>query len=122
MAAPSRRRVAVVGATGVAGQQFLISLGRHPWLEVKRLAASERSAGKKYGDAIKDASSGATRWFCDEACPKDFLGITVDNAEKLVLDDIDIVFTAIESDAAKIVEPLYAARVPVISTASAFRY
>ena len=122
MSSQKRRRVAVVGATGVAGQQFLVSLGRHPWLEVKRLAASERSAGKKFGTAIRDASSGATRWFCDEPCPKQFLDITVENAEKLILDDIDIVFTAIESDPAKIVEPLYAARVPVISTASAFRY
>jgi len=122
MANAARRRVAVVGATGVAGQQFLVSLGQHPWFEVKRVAASERSAGKKFGDAIKDASSGATRWFCDEPCPKDVLGLTVENAEKLVLDDIDLVFTAIESDPAKIVEPIYAARVPVISTASAFRY
>jgi aspartate-semialdehyde dehydrogenase len=122
MAAAARRRAAVVGATGVAGQQFLVSLGKHPWFEVKRLAASERSAGKKFGDAIKDAGSGATRWFCDEPCPKEFLNINVENAEKLVLDDIDIVFTAIESDPAKIVEPIYAARVPVISTASAFRY
>jgi aspartate-semialdehyde dehydrogenase len=122
MSASIRRRAAVVGATGVAGQQFLVSLRNHPWFEVKRLAASERSAGKKFKDAITDASSGATRWFCDEPCPKDFLDITVENAEKLVLDDIDIVFTAIESDAAKIVEPLYAQRVPVISTASAFRY
>ena len=122
MAAQARRRVAVVGATGVAGQQFLVSLSNHPWFEVKRLAASERSAGKTYGNAIKDSSSGATRWFCNVPCPKEFLSINVENAEKLVLDDIDIVFTAIESDAAKIVEPLYAARVPVISTASAFRY
>ncbi len=122
MSAANRRRVAVVGATGVAGQQFLVSLNKHPWFEVKRLAASERSAGKKFGDAIKDASSGATRWFCDEPCPAEFKSIVVENAEKLILDDIDIVFTAIESDAAKIVEPLYAARVPVISTASAFRY
>ncbi|MEI6231669.1 MAG: aspartate-semialdehyde dehydrogenase [Planctomycetota bacterium] len=122
MSAAKRRRVAVVGATGVAGQQFLVSLKNHPWFEVKRLAASERSAGKKFADAIKDSSSGATRWFCDEPCPKEILSITVENAEKLILDDIDIVFTAIESDASKIVEPLYAARVPVISTASAFRY
>ncbi|MCY3017599.1 MAG: aspartate-semialdehyde dehydrogenase [Planctomycetota bacterium] len=121
MATPVRR-AAVVGATGVAGQQFLVSLGQHPWLKVRRLAASERSAGKKYRDAIKDASSGATRWFCDEPCPKECLDITVEDAEKLVLDDIDIVFTAIESDAAKVVEPICAKRVPVISTASAFRY
>ena len=46
--AERRRRAAVVGATGVAGQQFLVSLGQHPWFEVKRLAASERSAGKKF--------------------------------------------------------------------------
>jgi aspartate-semialdehyde dehydrogenase len=47
-----RRRVAVIGATGVAGQQFLVSLDRHPWFEVVALAASERSAGKSYIDAI----------------------------------------------------------------------
>lgn len=119
---PRRMRVAVVGATGVAGQQFLTALERHPWFELKRLAASERSAGKKYKDAIKDASSGATRWFCSVPCPAPFLELTVEDAAKLVLDDIDIVFTAIESDAAKEVEPLYAKKVPVISTASAFRY
>ena len=122
MAAAARRRAAVVGATGVAGQQFLVSLKNHPWFEVKRLAASERSAGKKFGDAIRDSASGATRWFCDEACPDEMKNIVVEDAQKLNLDDVDIVFTAIESDAAKIVEPLYAARVPVISTASAFRY
>jgi len=120
--AERRRRAAVVGATGVAGQQFLVSLGQHPWFEVKRLAASERSAGKKYKEAITDPSSGATRWFCDEPCPKEVLDLTVEDAQKLTLDDIDIVFTAIESDAAKVVEPLYAQRVPVLSTASAFRY
>lgn len=120
--AERRRRAAVVGATGVAGQQFLVSLGQHPWFEIKRLAASERSAGKKYKDAITDPSSKATRWFCDEPCPRGFLDITVEDAEKLVLDDIDIVFTAIESDAAKIVEPICARKAPVISTASAFRY
>ena len=80
--AERRRRAAVVGATGVAGQQFLVSLGQHPWFEVKRLAASERSAGKKYKEAITDASSGATRWFCDEPCPKEFLDITVEDARE----------------------------------------
>jgi len=122
MAAHPRRRVAVVGATGVTGQQFLVSLNNHPWFEIKRLAASERSAGKKYKEAITDSASGATRWFCDAPCPKEVLNIPVEHADKLVLDDIDIVFTAIESDAAKTLEPMYAARVPVISTASAYRY
>ena len=124
MAPPLNRklRVAVVGATGVAGQQFLTALEGHPWFELKRLAASERSAGKPYAVAIKDPASGATRWFSETACPKAFLGMLVEDAAKLLLDDIDVVFTAIEADAAKVVEPLYAQRVPVISTASAFRY
>jgi aspartate-semialdehyde dehydrogenase len=115
-------RAAVVGATGVAGQQFLVALGNHPWFKLTRLAASERSAGKTYKEAITDTSSGATRWFCDQPCPPEFLKLKVELAKDLVLDDIDIVFTALESDAAKEVEPLYAKKVPVISTASAFRY
>jgi len=40
-----RKRVAVVGATGIAGQQFVLALAQHPWFEIVRLAASERSAG-----------------------------------------------------------------------------
>ena len=122
MSAKKSLNAAVVGATGVAGQQFLTSLGHHPWFKVKRLAASERSAGKTYGDAIKDASSGATRWFADKPCPKEYLSLKVENAPELKLEDIDIVFTAIESDAARELEPLYAKKVPVMSTASAFRY
>jgi len=124
MAQPSTHRfnVAVVGATGVAGQQFLAALAQHPWFTLKRVAASERSAGKLYGDAIKDAASGAVKWLCDTPCPKEFLGLKVELAEELVLDDIDIVFTAIESDAAKKLEPIYAKKVPVFSTASAYRY
>src|SRR5688572_99347 len=43
----SRQRVAVVGATGIAGQQFRVALDRHPWFDVVMLAASERSAGKR---------------------------------------------------------------------------
>ena len=49
-----QKRVAVVGATGIAGQQFLVALARHPWFEVVMLAASERSAGKTYGAALAD--------------------------------------------------------------------
>lgn len=121
--APSRPlRVAVVGATGIAGQQFLAALESHPWFTLKRLAASERSAGKTYAAAITDSASGATRWYCEKPCSKAFLGLNVERADQLILDDIDLVFTALESDAAKEVEPLYAKKVPVVSTASAFRY
>jgi aspartate-semialdehyde dehydrogenase len=57
----TEKRCAVVGATGIAGQQFLVALDGHPWFEVVRLAASERSAGKTYAAAIRDEKSGARR-------------------------------------------------------------
>src|SRR5258705_4938576 len=66
-----RRRVAVVGATGVAGQQFLVALASHPWFEVTALAASPQSAGKTYRQAITDAC-GHLRWCCDESLPPQF--------------------------------------------------
>ncbi|HZP40637.1 MAG TPA: aspartate-semialdehyde dehydrogenase [Candidatus Binatia bacterium] len=117
-----RRRVAVVGATGIAGQQFLASLAGHPWFEVTALAASARSAGRTYAEAIRDAS-GARRWWVADAEPAaDFLALQVQDATRLDPGSVDIVFAAVESDAARELEPLYARAVPVISTASAFRY
>lgn len=116
-----RRRVAVVGATGVAGQQFLVSLARHPWFELTALAASERSAGKIYVDAITEPS-GIQKWGCDEPLPPGFAGMTVQNAAELDLDAVDLVFSAVESDAARVLEAGFAPHVPVVSTASAFRY
>lgn len=117
-----KKRAAVVGATGIAGQQCLVALDGHPWFDTVLVAASERSAGKVYGDAIRDAKTGARRWWCAEEPPSAVLGLPVHNADKLDLDGIDVVFTAVESDAARELEPRYAERVPVISTASAFRY
>ncbi len=117
-----KKRVAVVGATGIAGQQFVAALVAHPWFRLTRLAASERSAGKCYSDALRDADTGQVRWWADGAVPKAAQGLMIENGPDLILDDIDIVFTAIESDAALELEPIYAARRPVVSTASAFRY
>src|SRR5262245_23260848 len=117
-----KKRVAVVGATGIAGQQFLVALDGHPWFEVVRLAASERSAGKAYGDAIRDARTGARRWWCAEEPPAGMLDLPVDSGDGLDLDGIDIVFSAVESDAARRLEPRYARTAAVLSTASAFRY
>jgi aspartate-semialdehyde dehydrogenase len=116
-----RRRVALVGATGIAGQQFLVSLANHPWFELVTLAASARSAGKKFTDAIS-TPGGAVQWGCEEPLPPQFASRRVVAAEDLDLSDVDLVFTAVESDAARQLEPRFAARVPVISTASAFRY
>jgi aspartate-semialdehyde dehydrogenase len=117
-----KRRVAVVGATGLAGQQFLASLDGHPWFEVTALAASERSAGKPYAEAIRDAS-GARRWWvagCEPA--RGFLDLTVQDAARLDPESVDLVFAAVESEPARELEPRYARAVPVVSTAAAFRY
>lgn len=116
-----KKRVAVVGATGVAGQQFLVALRQHPWFEVNLLAASERSAGKTYAEAIRDPKTGARQWWCQEDPPADMLDVPVRAAWPLDLDGIDLVFTAVESGPARELEPRYAATTPVVSTASAFR-
>ncbi|MEE8580747.1 MAG: aspartate-semialdehyde dehydrogenase [Myxococcota bacterium] len=121
MSEERRRRVAVVGATGVAGQQFLVSLENHPWFEVVALAASERSAGKAYRQAITEPGGGL-RWGCEEPLPPRFEKMKVVAAQALDLSAVDLVFSAVESDAARALEERFAPEVPVVSTASAFRY
>src|SRR4029077_12612852 len=98
-----RKRVAVVGATGIAGQQFLVALAGHPWFEVAVLAASERSAGKTYAEALRDPRSGARRWWCLEEPPAELLDRPVERADGLNLAGIDIVFAAVDSDRARVV-------------------
>ena len=56
-----KKKVAIIGVTGSVGQEFVQSLNDHPWFEVTQIAASERSAGKKYLDAIRDAN-GIVAW------------------------------------------------------------
>jgi aspartate-semialdehyde dehydrogenase len=110
-----------VGATGVAGQQFLVCLDRHPWFEVTALAASARSAGRSYREAIT-AEGGQQRWACEEALPAAFAERPVVDAADLDLSDVDLVFSAVESEAARVLEERFAPEVPVVSTSSAFRY
>ncbi|HIE53251.1 MAG TPA: aspartate-semialdehyde dehydrogenase [Armatimonadetes bacterium] len=114
-------KVAVVGATGLAGQQFLAALVAHPWFEVAYLAASRRTAGKPYREALRD-ETGALQWFCQEPFPEKFGDFRVELAEELEVAKVDLVFTAIDAGPARELEPQYARQVPVISTASAFRY
>jgi aspartate-semialdehyde dehydrogenase len=115
-------RVGIVGATGIAGQQFVVALQRHPWFRIARLAASARSAGKKYGEALLDARTGARRWWCDEEPSSDVLGLPVEDGDQLDPRGLDVLFSATESDVAQEQEPRFARTTPVISTASAFRY
>jgi aspartate-semialdehyde dehydrogenase len=114
-------RAAVVGATGLAGQQFLAALAEHPLFEVTKLAASSRSAGKAYGDAIRDAA-GQVSWYAGVPLPPRLGALQVEDAEALDAAEVDVVFTAIDAGPARELEPRYARTTPVISTASAFRY
>lgn len=114
-------RVAIVGATGIAGQQFIPALRKHPWFDIVKLAASQRSAGKTYKEALTDAS-GSFRYWAGDTPGEDLLNMVVEDARYMSTDDVDLVFAAVESDAAKELEPRFAATTPVVSTASAFRY
>ena len=116
-----KKTVAVIGATGVAGQQFLAALAGHPIFEVVALAASERSAGKSYQSALTD-TAGAFRWYCQEPLDPRFADLEVEHAGAFDAAKVDLVFTAVESEAAGELEPRYAKTTPVVSTASAFRY
>ncbi len=117
----SRIPVVVVGATGLAGQQFLASLAGHPLFEVRKLAASSRSAGKKLAQALRE-DNGSSRWYCSEPLSPEHADIVVEDSAKLTSDGVRLCFSAVESDVARELEPRMAADIPVISTASAFRY
>ncbi len=116
-----KKRVAIIGVTGAVGQEFVISLHNHPWFEVTQIAASERSAGKKYVDAIKDPS-GIIAWDVGGEIPDYIKSMTVKKVDDLDVSNLDLVFSAVESIAAKDIETKMAADLPVISTSSAYRY
>jgi aspartate-semialdehyde dehydrogenase len=115
-------KAAIVGATGIVGQQFILALQQHPWFRIEALAASRRSAGHTYGEALRDAATGALRWYAGPLPDQTIFGLPVEDAETLEASRFDVIFTGIESDAAKALEPQYAKSCPVLSTASAFRY
>jgi aspartate-semialdehyde dehydrogenase len=115
-------KVAVIGATGAVGQEFVVALNKHKWFELTHVAASERSAGKKYVDAIRDPNSGILRWHNREEVPEYVKNMVISRVEDIKPGNFDLIFTALESDDAKVVEPKFAKITPVISTAAAFRY
>ncbi len=116
-----KKRVAIIGVTGAVGQEFVQSLENHPWFEVTQIAASERSAGKNYLDAIKDAS-GIVAWDVGGEIPEYIKSMTVKKIDELDVSQLDLVFSAVESVAARDIETKMAANLPVISTSSAYRY
>jgi aspartate-semialdehyde dehydrogenase len=112
-----RRRVGILGATGMVGQRFIQLLNNHPWFEITWLAASDRSAGKAYAEACK--------WKLDTPLPKHIAQMTVmqNVPEGTPSGELPkIIFAALDSDVAKELEPKFAAAgCAVISNSSAFR-
>ena len=116
-----KKRVAIIGVTGSVGQEFVQSLNSHPWFQVTQIAASERSAGKKYLDAIRDPS-GIIAWGVDGEIPEYIKEMVVKTIDELDVSKLDLVFSAVEAEAARDIETKMAADIPVISTSSAYRY
>ncbi|RKG69745.1 aspartate-semialdehyde dehydrogenase [Corallococcus sp. CA054B] len=117
----AKLRAVLIGATGLAGQQFIAALKDHPFIELTGLAASPRSAGKTYADALR-ASNGMLAWFVPEPLPESIARMTVVSGEAVQAKDYDIAFSAVEADVAREIEPRLARDIPVFSAASAFRY
>jgi len=117
-----KKKVAIIGVTGSVGQEFVLSLENHPWFEVTQIAASERSAGKKYAEAIRDPNSGIVSWEVHGEIPEYIKEMTVKNIDEINASQLDLVFSAVESGAARDIETKFAKDVPVISTSSAYRY
>ncbi len=111
-----KKKAAILGATGAAGQQFVEALKGHPWFEISGLYASERSEGKPYGVAAK--------WFTSSPLDENIAAMTVGNVEKALndVDQYDIFFSALPSGLSKEMEGKFGAHKPLISTASGFRY
>lgn len=113
MAERAKKRVAVLGATGAVGQRFVQLLAVHPWFEISALAASEKSAGRSYGEAVRWLLPGGIpeRAACMEVVPPDPEAVRA-----------DLVFSALEACAASRVEPAFRdSGAVVVSNASSFR-
>ncbi len=114
--------VGIIGATGMVGQRFALLLHDHPWFKVKVLAASARTAGKKYEDAVSG------RWAMTQPIPENLKDLVIKNATddiEEIVSEVDFVFCAVDmkKDEIKALEELYAKHeCPVISNNSANRH
>ena len=114
-------RVGILGATGMVGQRFISLLENHPWFEVVVVAASPRSAGKTYEDAV------GSRWKMTTPMPeavKKLVVMNVNEVEKVAA-EVDFVFSAVDmsKDEIKAIEEAYAkTETPVVSNNSAHRW
>ena len=114
-------KVGILGATGMVGQRFIALLENHPWFEVVTVAASPRSAGKTYEEAVGD------RWKMTTPMPeavKKLVVLNVNEVEKVAA-TVDFVFSAVDmsKDEIKAIEEAYAkTETPVVSNNSAHRW
>ena len=114
-------RVGVLGATGMVGQRFISLLAEHPWYEVVTVAASPRSAGKTYEEAVGD------RWKMQTPMPENVKKLVVMNVNEVekVAAGVDFVFSAVDMTKEEIraIEEAYAkTETPVVSNNSAHRW
>jgi len=108
----TKHKVGILGATGMVGQRFIQLLENHPWFEVTWLAASDRSSGKTYCDAV--------RWKLDTLLPASIAALPVSPATPE--NAPSVIFAALDTDIARDLEPKFAAAgCAVISNSSAFR-
>jgi aspartate-semialdehyde dehydrogenase len=117
----NKYQASIVGATGMVGQQLIRMLKDHPWINVKVVAASGNSAGKKYADAVGD------RWCMDFAIPESVAKLTVMDADAIkdVVKDVDIVFCAVSSSKEEVlrIEDAYAKEGAFVTSCnSAYRH
>ena len=114
--------VGVIGATGMVGQRFMLLLENHPWFRVTALAASARSAGKTYAEAV------GNKWAFECPIPAKYNDMVVFDAEadlESIAEKVDFIFCAVSLDKAKTreLEERYAKReIPVVSNNSAHRF
>ena len=114
-------RVGILGATGMVGQRFISLLENHPWFEVVTVAASPRSAGKTYEEAVGD------RWKMQTPMPEAVKKLVVMNVNEVeeVAASVDFVFSAVDmtKDEIKAIEEAYAkTETPVVSNNSAHKW
>ena len=114
-------RVGILGGTGMVGQRFIQILENHPWFEVARIAASPRSAGKTYEEAVDG------RWKLDEPVPENVKNIRIQDINDIhgVADDVDFILSAVNmsKDEIRAIEEAYAkSETPVVSNNSAHRW
>ena len=114
-------KVGILGGTGMVGQRFISLLENHPWFEVTTIAASPRSAGKTYEEAVGD------RWKMDTPMPEAVKKIVVKNVNEVenVASEVDFVFSAVDmtkEEIKKIEEDYAKTETPVVSNNSAHRW